>query len=115
MPAIINREPLDAKLNRITFSLRKQVTLAQSKKVKRYDSLKVSQTFKQCEFSFDLGEEMRIARELNPPLSPEKRKFVTWRNCLKCDRGFRSKINRLCERCKRHEDYLEGEDGFGKV
>jgi hypothetical protein len=78
-------------------------------KIRRYDAVRPPEP-KQFEFLFDLGEELRRDRLQNPPLPPEKKKFVSWRNCLRCDRRFRSKIMRICERCKRHEDYLAGGD-----
>lgn len=92
-----------------------EVCVAQSrKKIRRYDSLKAPEP-KQLDFTFDFGEELRRDRELNPPTAPEKRKFISWRKCLRCDRKFRQKWPGLCARCKRHEDYLDGGEDDNSV
>lgn len=103
------KRELMAPLHTLTVEVKIRMASSGKKKVRRYDSIRPPEP-KQFSFIFDLGEELRWERETNPTLPPEKRKFVTVRKCLRCDRTFRSKVMRICARCKRHEDYLDGGD-----
>ena len=63
----------------------------------------------QLVFDFSAPKPVRKRRVLS---ATDRRKFITNRKCLKCDKQHRSRWPGLCPKCKRHVDYIHWEEDY---
>jgi hypothetical protein len=70
--------------------------------------LRAPREMTQLELSFDLLEEVRRSRK-KPSRSDDKIRAMKKRKCLRCEGEFKSRLPGVCQKCKRHVDWLEDE------